>query len=60
MIESDKVRTMKIQAAESNHFRKQQRTLSHTKTNNYYTSSNYAKKQNTGKGLPIGPPEPQK
>ncbi|XP_056177195.1 protein STICHEL-like 2 isoform X2 [Syzygium oleosum] len=59
MIKYDEVRTMKIQAGECSHFRKQQRTISPPETN-YRTSSDYAKNQDTGKVLPPGPPEPEK
>lgn len=60
MVEYDGARTMKVQAGESSHFRKQQITASPPETNNYRTSPDYAKNQNTGDVLPIGPPEPEK
>lgn len=55
MIEYDEVRTMKIQAGECSHFRKQQRTISPPETN-YHTSSDYAKNQDNAPG----PQEPEK
>ncbi|XP_030515846.2 protein STICHEL-like 4 [Rhodamnia argentea] len=59
MAEYDGIGTMKIQAGESSHFRKQWRTISPLETN-YHTSSNYGENQDTGKVLPTGPPEPEK